>query len=142
MPARTVWEYTSIGSDGSDRKKSSDEKASTNAIGTPRMSPPKNPPNSKNRGLISYPGSIAFQPQIASDAATTAASVVQTVARGPASALAIPNRVMTRLPKTTGGTRMFCGRPNDVVCPLESTNSSQEERKSATETPTMIHWQS
>src|ERR1700674_4788103 len=114
MPARIVWAYTSIGSEGSDRKNSNDEKASTNAIGTPRIRPRKNPANSRNQGLIAKAGSSAFQAQIASDTATTAARVFQTVLRGPASALTIPNKVITKLPITTGSTRMFCGGAHDV----------------------------
>ena len=50
----------------------------------------------------------------------------------------MPNSVITKLPITTGSTKMICGNPNDVVCPRESMNNSQDDRNNAVETPTMI----
>ena len=102
MPAMTCCEYTSMGSDGSAMKKSSDDSASTKAIGTPSTSPPKKPRVSSTQGLMAWPGSRVFQSVTAATSPTPTASVSQTVRRGPLSALAAPNMVMNRLPITTG----------------------------------------
>ena len=71
-------------------------------MGTPSTSPPRNPTVSSIQGLTAASGSNVFHTVTATASATPAASVLQTVRRGPLSALAVPNSVMNRLPMTTG----------------------------------------
>ena len=102
MPAITCCEYTSMGSEGSAMKNTSEDSASTKAIGTPSTSPPKKPIVSSIQGLTACPGSRLFQSMTAATSPTPTASVSQAVRGGPFIALAVPNSVMNRLPITTG----------------------------------------
>src|SRR3954470_11028856 len=102
MPDNTCCEYTSIGRDGSDRKYSSAENASANAIGRPATMLNKNPVANNINGVIACAGMAAFQPHTTAASTAAVASVPHTALRGPSSAAAKPNSSMSALPITIG----------------------------------------
>ena len=85
-------------------KNTSDESASTKAIGMPSAIPPKKPAASSAQGAMACALISVFQATTAAVSAMPMPSVDHTMRDGPFTALASPNSVMNRLPIATGYT--------------------------------------